>query len=124
MNKFELKIEEELHIAHTKRLLKNYDFEAETITYVKPEKYRVYTPDFMVTKKNGAVFYIETKGFFRPEARTKMIHVKRCNPFIDIRFIFMKDLMINKRTKFTYSKWCQRHGYEYAFETIPKEWLL
>lgn len=124
MNKFELKIEEELYIAFSSKVLKSFDFEGNKINYVKPEKMRVYTPDFTVIKRDGSVMFLETKGYFRPEHRTKMKHVKRCNPDLDIRMIFMRDHWINRRTRFNYSKWCERNDFPCAFNTIPEDWLI
>ncbi len=100
-----------------------HTFEEHKIHYVKPEPYRVYTPDFLVERTDGTSFFIETKGYFRPEHRTKMRHVKRCNPDLDIRIIFQKNIVINKKTGFDYLQWAERNGFPCAIGTIPKEWL-
>ena len=122
MNRFEEQIALELnHWVDTGVI--SFEFEGTTINYVKPEPLRVYTPDFIVCKDNKLMF-IETKGYFRPEARTKMRHVKRCNPELDIRIIFQKNHSITKRKPgFTYCKWAERNKFPCAIGTIPKEWL-
>lgn len=81
-----------------------------------------YTPDFILEFKDGRKIYIEAKGYFRTEQRSKMIHVKRCHPDKDIRMLFMKDERI-RGTKSRYSDWCKRHGFPFAIGEIPEEWF-
>ena len=101
----------------------SYKFEGTKINYVKPEPHRVYTPDFIVCKGDGTIIYLETKGYFRPESRTKMRHVKRCNPKLDIRIIFQENKVINKKTGFDYLQWSKRNNFPCAIGHVPKEWL-
>ena len=82
-----------------------------------------YVCDFTCITRNGKTIYIEVKGWFRPEDRTKMRAVKADNPSIDIRFLFDKDNRLNKNSKMTYSMWCEKYGFKYAFGTAPKEWF-
>lgn len=106
-NKFEEKI--------SNQLLKNkikFKYESEKIPYLISGH---YIPDFILTTPRGKI-YIETKGHFRPEAKRKMVAVKKLNPQLDIRLVFYKHSAINER-------WCKKHGFMYAFETIPKEWM-
>lgn len=132
MNKFEAEID--LNLANlTLGYEFSYEFEGTKINYVKPEPLRVYTPDFTIRipcegrgyQKGGfwRTLYIETKGYFRPEHRTKMRHVKRCNPSLDIRIIFQKNLVINKKTGFDYLQWAKRNDFPCAIGHVPKEWL-
>lgn len=96
-------------------------YETERLNYVLTKTYR---PDIIITFKNGRKLYIECKGWFRPEDRTKMAAVKLANPDLDIRFVFPKDNKLNKNTKTLYSGWCVKHGFPYALGTaIPREWL-
>jgi predicted nuclease of restriction endonuclease-like RecB superfamily len=117
-NKFETKILQEL-----KEAGHEFAHEVTKIKYTKPERVRTYTPDFQYVGPDGKAIFIETKGYFRPEHRTKMIHVKKCNPDLDIRIVFMRNQLINAKSGFDYIKWCERNDFPYAFETIPKEWL-
>lgn len=107
-NNFEKKIEGQLKRAKVK-----FSYESEKIPYVLAGH---YIPDFIVSTNSGKL-YLETKGHFRPEAKRKMVAVKRQHPELDIRIIFysfkQRDI-----------KWCERHGFKYAIDTIPKEWLL
>lgn len=89
-----------------------YKYEAEKIPYILAKH---YVPDFIVITKSGKI-YIEAKGYFRPEARTKMVAVKIANPSLDIRIVFYSK---NK----SYIKWAERHGFPYAIGEIPQEWL-
>ena len=94
-------------------------FEEETLPWTD-DKVHEYTPDFVLP--NG--IYVETKGRFMPEDRTKHLHVKRCNPKADIRFVFQRSASpIRKGSKTTYAMWCAKHGFKFADKRIPEAWL-
>ena len=80
-----------------------------------------YTPDFCLV--NGV--YLETKGQFTPEDRRKILAVKKDNPDVDVRMVFQAPYnKIDKRSKTTYAKWCEKHDIPWcAFHSIPIEWL-
>lgn len=79
-----------------------------------------YTPDFVLS--NGII--VETKGRFIPSDRKKHLAVKAQHPELDIRFVFSNPLAkLSKGSVSTYGSWCDKHGFLYAKETIPKEWL-
>ena len=85
---------------------------------------RNYIPDFDVhVLATNKKVYVEVKGFFRPEDRTKMLAVKRSHPNADIRIIFMQDSKLNKKSKSRYSDWATRHGFPYSIGTVPREWF-
>jgi predicted nuclease of restriction endonuclease-like RecB superfamily len=107
-NKFETKIERQL-----KRAKVSFKYESEKISYLIAGH---YIPDFIVTTPTGKL-YIETKGHFRPEAKRKMVAVKKLHPELDIRIVFYshKDKDI---------KWAERNGFRWSIDIIPKEWLL
>lgn len=107
MNKFEDKILKQLLNGNCQ-----VKFESVKIPYIRSGH---YTPDFVVTTPNGKV-YIEAKGLFRPEHKTKMIAVKKTNPHLDIRMVFYK-------YNIQYERFCKKHGFRYAFGDIPREWL-
>jgi hypothetical protein len=46
-----------------------------------------------------------------------MAAVKKCNPTLDIRFLFM-------RYKEADVRWCKKYGFPYAIGTMPDEWLV
>jgi hypothetical protein len=46
-----------------------------------------------------------------------MAAVKRLNPHLDIRILFY-----SKKAKDI--RWAEKHGFIYAIETIPPEWLI
>lgn len=106
-NKFELGLEKQLQKAKV-----SFKYESERIPYILA---RHYIPDFIVITPTGKI-YIEAKGYFRPEARSKMVAVKKLNPQLDIRIVF-----------YAYSKknvnWAVRNGFRYSIKTIPQEWL-
>ncbi len=107
-NNFEKKIEKQLKKAKVK-----FGYETEKIPYTISGN---YIPDFIYVSRLGKTTYIETKGHFRPEAKRKMVAVKRQHPELDIRIVFyskkLKDI-----------KWAERYGFPYAIDEIPKEWL-
>lgn len=107
-NRFEQRIEKTLKKANV-----SFQYESEKIPYLFTGH---YIPDFVITTKSGGKIYLETKGYFRPEAKRKMVAVKKLNPQMDLRILFysLKDKDI---------RWAVRHGFKYAVENIPKEWL-
>ena len=106
-NKFEKKIERQL-----KRAKVNFGYETEKISYLIAGH---YLPDFVINTDKGKI-YIETKGHFRPEAKRKMVAVKKLHPELDIRIVFysykLKDV-----------KWADKHNFKYSIGSVPKEWL-
>jgi hypothetical protein len=85
-------------------------YEALKFPYVVLE-HRNYIPDFIL--KNGIV--IEVKGYFSPQDRKKMLRIKQQYPDLDLRFIFgNKNNKINKKSKTTYSDWCDKNGFRYC----------
>ena len=103
-------------------LVKNkikYGYEKKKFEYIMPIK--LYTPDFYLPDYG---FYLELKGELDVVDRVKHLLVKKQNPFVDIRFIFPKSKKkIYKGSKTTYGDWCDRHGFLYADNRIPREWL-
>lgn len=123
--------------AWLKKIGLSFLYEPIKIPYVVPEKHRTYTPDFIIDPNNrrriknvhtlkdleGKII-IETKGRLTTSDRNKMLYVKKANPSLDIRFIFMYDNFIRKGSNTRYSDWCEKHGFEYYIgEDIPKSWF-
>jgi predicted nuclease of restriction endonuclease-like RecB superfamily len=106
-NKFETRIHTFLKEANVK-----VKYESEKIPYVIAGH---YIPDFVIETKLGKI-YIETKGHFRPEAKRKMVAVKKANPSLDIRIVFYS-------LKKEYIRWAERHGFRYAVGDIPEDWI-
>lgn len=106
-NKFETRIYGQLQ-----RSKLPFKYESERIPYVLA---RHYIPDFKVQTRTGYI-YVECKGYLRPEHRSKMVAVKRQHPEKDIRMLFYSH---NK----AYVKWAEKHGFRYAIDKIPQEWL-
>lgn len=107
----------------------SFAFEDHKVEYVKPERKSKYTPDFRIfTYLDGTPrprpLIIETKGRFLTADRQKQLLIKRQHPELDIRFVFSNpNQKISKTSKTTYAIWCQKHGFQYAKEHIPVEWL-
>jgi len=115
----EIKIAEQLKSAG-----RDVIYEQEKIHYVWPERKSKDTPDFKIVTASGGYFYVETKGRWLTKDRQMHLHLKHQHPDIEIRFVFSSDQKLYKGSKTTYSKWCEKHGFRYAFKTIPDEWLL
>jgi len=87
-------------------------------------KPRVYTPDFRLMKLDGEFMFIETKGYFDGEDRSKMAAIKKQYPDMDIRLVFMlpnKKLSKAASAK-TYAQWAEQHGFKWSSFCIPTEW--
>lgn len=107
-NKFETKVEKQLRRAGC-----IFKYESEKIPYLLA---RHYIPDFIVVTPHGKV-YIECKGYFRPEAKAKLVAVKKQHSEIDLRILFYAS---NKKN----IRWAEKNGIKYAISIIPKEWLI
>jgi hypothetical protein len=98
----------------------SYKYEDQVIEYLKPAKIAKYTPDFVL--ENGII--IEVKGRFLTSDRQKHLLVRKQRPELDIRFVFSRSKeRISKKSRTTYAMWCEKHGFLYADETIPEQWL-
>jgi len=95
-----------------------YEYENLRVKYRRPES--TYTPDFELP--NGII--IEAKGRFTSSDRAKHLLIKEQHPELDIRFVFSNSKnKLNKKSKTTYSDWCDRHGFLWSDKVIPKSWL-
>lgn len=106
-NKFEQRIFNQLEKSGV-----TFKYESEKIPYVLSGH---YLPDFVLKTKSGKI-YLETKGYFRPEHKRKMLAVKRQHPELDLRIVFYAP---NKK----YEKWAIQNGFKYSFVNIPTAWL-
>jgi len=102
----------------------SFAFEEERLLWQPEARWHKYTPDFTFTKRDGTTLYVETKGYFTPADRKKMLDVKRCNPDLDIRFVFQRaKTPINKGSNTTYAQWAAKNGFPWAEKDIPDAWL-
>ena len=94
-----------------------FTYEDMTLPYIIEA---VYRPDFILD--NGVV--VETKGFFSPQDRRKMLAVQKQHPDLDIRLCFQnaKDKISRAKRSITYGQWATRHGFKWASGNIPKDW--
>jgi len=116
----------------------SHSYEPVKVPYVVPAKNKTYTPDFVYDPKSlkrcksirsledlrGKVI-LELKGKLDFDAQTKMLLVRECNPWLDIRFIFPSDHVISKQKKgkngkFRCSDWCELHGFKYYIGFAPE----
>lgn len=106
-NKFEARLLQRLKGASFK-----VEYETEKLPYTIHGN---YIPDYILHPPSGKV-YIEAKGHFRPEAKRKMVAVKKQHPELDIRIVFY-------RYSGVYVRWATKHGFPYAIGDIPDEWI-
>lgn len=103
---------------------KQFGYESEKISYIQPETKHNYTPDFILTKKDGTKMYIESKGRWVKTDRLKFDLIFNQYPGIDIRFVFQNpNAKLYKGSKTTYAEYCDKKGWLWAKKEIPKEWL-
>tara|TARA_R100001086_G_scaffold243176_1_gene171743 strand:- start:385 stop:753 length:369 start_codon:yes stop_codon:yes gene_type:complete len=96
-----------------------YDYESRKIRYTP--KIRTYTPDFHLLDYD---MFIETKGHFVTSDRSKHLLIQEQHPDIDIRFVFQNaKKKLYKGAKTTYADWCDKHGFQYAQEELPRSWF-
>ncbi len=116
--KFRYKLEESV-ASLLQGLGVSYQYESEKLSYTIQH---YYTPDFILPN----YVYLETKGYWSPEDRRKVLAVKRDNPGIDLRMVFQSPYnKISKSSKTTYAKWCDKHEIPWtAYHEIPLEWLI
>lgn len=115
--KFRSKFEKRVYENRGKRKLV-YEPQSPVISYNTPSR---YIPDFDLG--NGVL--VECKGYFDSRARGKMARVKRQNPGIDIRFLFMRanNRITKSPNSMMYWEWAEKHGFPWSEgDTIPKEW--
>lgn len=106
-NKFETKL-----VKQAQSSPHEVTYESEKIPYVIEGN---YIPDIIIHNKKK--IYLEAKGHFRPEAKRKMVAVKKQHPELDIRIVFYS---YNKK----YIRWANKYGFPFAIGDIPDEWLL
>ena len=97
----------------------SYEYESEKLGYTIEHH---YTPDFVLPN----YVYLETKGYWAPSDRRKILNVKKSNPEVDLRMVFQAPFnKINKNSKTTYAKWCEKHDIPWtAYHNIPLDWLV
>ncbi len=85
---------------------------------------RMYKPDFKITLPSGEQFFLEAKGYFDGQARSKMIQVKNQHPDMDIRFVFMRGknpISAKAKKPTTYEAWAKRYGFPIFEVPLPTE---
>ena len=97
----------------------SYEYEPEKLSYTIEHN---YTPDFVLPN----YVYLETKGYWDPADRRKVLAVKRDNPDVDLRMVFQAPFnTISKKSKTTYAQWCEKHDIPWtSFHNIPLDWLI
>lgn len=110
-----------------KSVKSDFVYEKVKFDYTVEGKYLV---DFTITKKNGEIMHIETKGnglSFDAHAKRKMRAVKKANPNADIRILFYSDGKCGPKRKdgtfMRQSDWANKYGFPYAIKVIPESWL-
>lgn len=119
---FELDTSKVLRSLHRKCKF-SWTYETVKIEYTKPSTDHWYTPDFVIERKDGSVWYLETKGIFDAADRKKHSLIKEQQPDLDIRIFFMRDQAIRKGSKTRYSDWCRKLQIPYCVGKLEMEWF-
>lgn len=99
-----------------------FGYESRKVPFLVPARNAKYTPDFNCP---GGII-LEGKGWFKTAGeRQKLIHVRDCNPGIDIRLVFQNaNKPIYKGSKTTYAKWADDHGFKWCDKgVVPNSWI-
>lgn len=97
-----------------------YEYEHMKFPYVIT---KTYLPDFYLPEYD---FYIEVKGRFTSQDRSKHLFIREQHPELDIRFMFDNpNSKLYKGSSATYGDWANKHNYLFCKTTegIPKEWF-
>ena len=96
-----------------------YEYESTRVPYTIQHH---YSPDFILPNH----VLLETKGYWDAKDRRKILAVKKDNPYLDLRMVFQSPYnKINKKSKTTYAKWCEKHDIPWtSYHNIPLEWLI
>lgn len=98
-----------------------FEYESLHLSY---EQVRMYTPDFIIRKRNREALCIEVKGYLKPSDRAKLLTVRRCNPLIDLRLVFQRaSNKLSAKSKVTYGEWATKHNFQWAEGMVPDAWL-
>lgn len=107
-----------------RRIKINAEYEVDEFQY-KVSELRMYTPDWTVTTDSGKLIFLEYKGKLSQADRKKMKLIKLQYPDLDIRFIFQKPgNKIFKGSRTTYARWAVQHGFKWANNELPIEWIM
>lgn len=91
---------------------------------------RIYTPDLFVVPKgaepNSGGYYVEAKGYFRPEKRKLFRHLRNEGPDIDLRVVLESNHWVTRgKTRLTdyFERYLKTTPVVVGINNIPKDWL-
>lgn len=87
----------------------NVHYEPEEFLYTTEH---FYTPDFRV-RDGSTVFYVESKGYLRPDNRRTMLNVIDTHD-LDLRIIFQRNQKLAKGSSKRYSDWADSQGIQHC----------
>lgn len=99
---------------------RQFVYESKRFPYITKHTYK---PDFEIQKRDGSPMYIETKGYFRPDDKAKLLAVRDNNPGIDLRLLFQNNNKFHKLSDYRYADWAERNNFKYSIGNIPEDWL-
>lgn len=99
-------------------------YEPGAVEYTVPAHTRKYTPDFVIHTRTGHMIYVETKGHWKPADRLRLKHIRKSNPWLDLRMVFQRARNpIRKGSRTTYADWCDKQEVQWAEGGVPEAWL-
>jgi predicted nuclease of restriction endonuclease-like RecB superfamily len=80
-----------LNFLVAQRIIAKWEYEPDTFWFEAIKRgVRSYLPDFKVTEPNGAVYYVEVKGWMDAKSKTKLKRMKKYHPSVDLRLVDAK----------------------------------
>ncbi len=111
IGRFRSKLEQRVWMSRPRVKGSRLKYEVDTLHYIVKRR---YLPDFTITLPSGKKRFVEIKGYFRSQDKTKMKLVREYNPGIDIRLVVSNDAA---------GEWCEKNGFPWALYHIPEDWL-
>lgn len=98
----------------------SYGYETTILRFTPIPKVKRYTPDFEIAKN----VFIETKGRWTPDDRTRLLAVIDQHPEVKIYIIFQKpNNLITKESGTSYGDWCDKKKIEWCSFADTDVWL-
>jgi hypothetical protein len=97
-----------------------FDYEATSLQFTMEH---TYTPDWRFVDLDGIPFFIETKGYFRPEQRSTMLAFRRSHPLVRLIVALQAPKQVLKGMKKPIAKWCEQNAIPWCPAPPPAEFI-
>lgn len=88
-----------LEFLKQQREIKGWEYEPETFWFLKIQRgVRSYKPDFRITRNDGSIYYVETKGYMDAQSKTKLKRMRIYHPAVELVLVDSKAYKAIART--------------------------